>query len=191
MRSPQPTTLPALSFQQTILPLLWAMAAPAASARISASAAAGNAREVLSMGRHSILFAIAADCSEVLRVARLGLEKGHQIIERRDADHRNIIACPYLLDGGQGAAAALHAVERDRHAAGYSVRAPNQVDRLAHGGAGRYDVVHDQHLSGKRRPDHGAALAVVLDLLAVEAVANAAALVGKRDGDRRHQRDAL
>src|SRR5262245_46299949 len=114
------------------------------------------------MGSHSILFAVAAYCGQMLRVPWLGLEKRHQIIERCDTDHRNIIARSHLLDGRQDAAPALHAVERDHHATGYSVRSAYQVDRLAHRSAGRDDVVNDQHLSGEWCPDHRAALAMVL-----------------------------
>src|SRR5512145_329476 len=122
MRSPQPMTLPALSFQHTILPLDWARAVPATNAASAvASAAARNAREFLGMGRDSILFAVAADRGQMLRVPRLGPEKSDQVIQRGDADHRNIITGPDFLHRGQRPAAALHAVECDRHATGYSV----------------------------------------------------------------------
>ena len=106
-------------------PLDWAIAVPAIkAASVMESAAAENARKFSSMGCNSILFAVAPDRGEILRVPRVGLQVPHQVVERGDADHRNIIAFPHFLDRGQLPAAALHAVERDRHPAGYSARRP-------------------------------------------------------------------
>src|SRR5688572_29738811 len=127
------------------------------------------------MGRDSILFAIAADRREMLLLPRIGLEVRHQVVERGDADDRDIIARAYFLHRGHGSTAAFHAVERDRHPAGYSVRGPDQVDRLAHGRAGRDDVVDDQHPAREGSSYHRAAFAVVLGFLAIEAVAHVAA----------------
>ena len=66
------------------------------------------------------------------------------------------------------------------------------MHRLADGGAGGDDIVHDQHAALERRTDEGSALAVILDFLAVEAPGRIAAMLfGQGDGDRCHQRDAL
>ena len=76
-------------------------------------------------------------------------------------------------------------------ATGYSVRPPDQVDRLAHRSAGGYDVVDDQDAPGELRADDGAAFAVIFGLLAIEAVAHIAPGVGERDRDRGDERYPL
>ncbi len=64
--------------------------------------------------------------------------------------------------------------------------------RLANGGAGGDDVVHDQHPARERRADDRTTLAVVLSFLAIEAPRDiTAVLFGQGHGDCRHQWNAF
>jgi len=64
--------------------------------------------------------------------------------------------------------AALLAIERDQHARRCRAVASDELDRLTDRGAGGDDVVDDQDPARERSADQGAALTVVLGLLAIE-----------------------
>jgi hypothetical protein len=66
------------------------------------------------------------------------------------------------------ALAALLAIERDQHARRCRAVASDELDRLTDRGAGGDDVVDDQDPARERSADQGAALTVVLGLLAIE-----------------------
>jgi len=109
-----------------------------------------------------------------------------------DRHHRQAIGLAHLVGGRQRAGAAFLAVERDQHAGGFGPMGTDQGHRFAHRGAGRDDVVDDQHTAGQRRADQHPGLAVVLGLLAVEGDGDVAAVgFRQRDGGGRRQRDAL
>ena len=58
-----------------------------------------------------------------------------------------------LLHRGERAAAALLAVQREGDADRLGAGGADDLERLAHRGAGRDDVVDDQHASVERRAD--------------------------------------
>lgn len=60
----------------------------------------------------------------------------------------------------------------------------NRGHGFTHGSAGGDDIVHDRDVAGERGPDNCPALAVILDLLAIEAEGHVS-LVQCREGNGR------
>ena len=101
----------------------------------------------------------------------------------------------YLLYGGSSRLAALHAVDRDDHVLDLHVGGCLELrESLADCRSGGDDVLDDDDAVAVRelRADHVSALAVILDLLAVEAIRLVYAVLGvERAGGDSRERDAL
>src|SRR6266568_3085654 len=96
------------------------------------------------------------------------LKPAHQVVEAGYGDDWNSVAQLDLLDGRKISLAPLHPVERDDHPRRGRALACDQFERLAHRGARRQYVIHNQYPACKRSADELAAFAVVLRFLAVE-----------------------
>ena len=80
-------------------------------------------------------------------------EVGHQVAQAGDDDDRNPVVALHFLHGRELTLAAFLAVEGDQHAGRRGAGGADQFDRLAYRGAGRNDVVDNQHPTGERRAE--------------------------------------
>ena len=123
------------------------------------------------------------------------MEEGDDLPHGDDGEDLNAVVLAQLIQGGALPGAPLHPVHRDEQ--GFDVHVGHmleQLDGLAHGGAGGDYVLHDGHVVPVLGlvAHHGTALAVVLGLLAVEAVGQIPVIIAVQGGGGGHrQGDAL
>src|SRR6266700_29130 len=115
----------------------------------------------------------------------------HQVVEAGYGDDWNSVAQLDFLDGRKISLAPLHPVERDDHPRRGRALPCDQFERLAHRGARRQYVIHNQHPACKRSADKSAAFPVVLRFLAVEGERYVAAFAGEGHRGARGKHDAL
>src|SRR3989475_262768 len=119
------------------------------------------------------------------------LKPAHQVVEAGYGDDWNSVAQLDFLDGRKISLAPLHPVERDDHPRRGRALPCDQFERLAHRGACRQYVIHNQHPACKRSADESAAFPVVLRFLAVEGERYVAAFAGEGHRGARGKHDAL
>ena len=123
------------------------------------------------------------------------MEEGNDLPDGDDGEHLDAVVLAQLVQGGALPGPPLHPVHGDKQGLDVHVsHVLEQLDGLPHGGAGGDYILNDGHVVAVLGliAHHGAALAVVLGLLAVEAVGQIPVIVPVQGGRRGHrQRDAL
>ena len=123
------------------------------------------------------------------------MKEGDDLTDGHNGVDGDAVVGPQLIQGGAVSSPPLHPVHRDNE--GLHVHLGHlfeELNGLPHGGAGGDYVLHDDHMVAVLGfvAHHGAALAVVFGLLAVEAVGEVTPVVAVEGGGGRDgQRDAL
>src|SRR5689334_11732990 len=140
---------------------------------------------------HPVLTAIGLHSLQLACHSPSRAEESHEVVQRRDAGHRQPKALRNLLNRRGRAAAPLHPVQSDDHSARGSPGARNDVDGLPHRGPGRDHVIDDQHATDQRGTDQLTALAMILDLLSIKGDRHIAPIFGKANSGGCDERYAL
>ena len=110
-------------------------------------------------------------------ITRVAAKRLDEVGQGEDADAPQTELGGHFLHGRKAALAALLPVQGERDTHGRGARGADDFHRFADGGAGRDDVIDDDHAAGERAADDVSALAVLLGFLAVECPGHAAMMV--------------
>src|SRR5438445_3115538 len=145
----------------------------------------------LRMMSDPIKLPVIPDRAPILPELGAMLKPAHQVVEAGYGDDRNSVAQLDFLDGREISLAPLHPVEGDDYPHRGRALPRDQFERLAHRGARRQYIIHNQHPAGKRGADEFAAFSVTFYLLAVEGEGYVAAFAGESHRGARSKDDAF
>src|SRR6266446_3841125 len=145
----------------------------------------------LRMMSDPIKLPVLPDRAPILPELGAMLKPAHQVVEAGYGDDWNSVAQLDFLDGRKISLAPLHPVEGDDYPRRGRALPRDQLERIAHRGARRQYIIHNQNPAGKRGADEFAAFPVTFYLLAVEGEGHVAAFAGESHRGARGKDDAL
>src|SRR5678815_1153003 len=110
-----------------------------------------NAVAWLSLFESPIKFPVLRNRLEILPEFGAALEPAHQVVEARDRDDGNPVPLLDFPDRREISLASLHPVQRNDHSRNNRPVPFDDVERLAHGGAGGQYILSLIHISEPTR----------------------------------------